>query len=61
MSHNIQRKAKRINTQIFCKDTKASTQWGCDRPYKKRKQSKKGLIKRKNFSKQKYIPIKKIL
>lgn len=60
MSHNIQRKAKRINTQIYCNDTKASTQWGCDdKPYKKRKQLRKGLIKRKNFSKQNYIPRKK--
>lgn len=50
MSHNIQRKTKRINTQIYCKDTNASTQWGCDdRPYKKKKTDQKGLIKKKKF------------
>ena len=60
MSHNMQRKAKRINTQIYCKDTQTSTQWECeDRPYKRKKQLKKGLIKKKNFTKQKYIPKKR--
>ena len=50
MSHNIQRKAKRINTQIYCLDTNAATQWGCnDKTIKKRKKLKKSLFNGKTF------------
>lgn len=62
MLHNMQRKANRISTQVYCEDTEAVSQWGCHEKnlFKRKRKHRKteGLIKRKNISKKNFIPRK---